>query len=330
MNLLESTPIRTEKCPRIEDRKRISAEFAGYLADESRTRAEGLDVIFFPENPAQVAGAVTQCHDAGMKLTVAGARTGIVGGAVPLKSDAVVALEKLNHIKSVRYDPDRDAFFARVQPGVVLADFQEALRTTRPADLPWISDKNREMGIKKIKNADGRLFYPVDPTETSAQIGGTVATNASGARTFHYGATREWVEGVTVVLSSGEILQLRRGDATADDGIFRLANSLGQETTIDLPDLNIPDTKHTAGYYLVHGMDAVDLFVGSEGTLGLLVEIELRLAFEPPERLFLTAFLPSEENVLEFVNRARISEEIDPLAIEYIGPKALDLLRDKR
>jgi len=331
VNVIRTVPVTAEApCPRVEGRERVATEFAGYLSDESRTTAAPVQAIYFPETLGHVCAAVRECASKGWMLTVTGARTGIVGGAVPVESQALLALEKLNHVLSARYDEQADAFFARVEAGVILADFQEALRTTPARDFPWADEASRCAGEEAMAARGKRLFYPVDPTETSAQIGGTVATNASGARTFHYGPTRRWVEAVTVVLASGEVAQLHRGEAAAEDDRFVLEASEGSRTTVSIPTLAMPrTTKHTAGYHLQAGMDAVDLFIGSEGTLGIVTEAELRLAPEPHERLFMTAFLPDEDAALRLVEAVR-GADITPLAIEYFGPRALDLLREKR
>ena len=334
MNVLMASGVPSaEACPRVEGRERIAAEFVGYLMDESRTTAEPVETIFFPQKVAHVCAAVRECAAKGWPLTVAGARTGIVGGAVPIGSRAVLAMERLSRILSVRYDEERQAFFARVEAGVVLADFQEALRNTPLRDVPWADEASRRAAGRLLTGSGRRLFYPVDPTETSAQIGGTVATNASGARTYHYGATREWVEAVTVVLASGEVLTLRRSEVKAEGRALVLRAADGRETRLCIPTAAMPrTTKHTAGYWLRADMDAVDLFVGSEGTLGIITEAELRLALEPRERLFMTAWLPDEKAAVGFVSAVRKTRAsgLEVLAIEYFGPCALDLLREKR
>ncbi len=349
-NILQTEPARpSSPCPVVEGAERVRTEFGGYLSDESRTAAEQVHAIFLPDTPDQVGDAMRRCRERHWTVAVAGARTGIVGGAVPVDADAVLALEKLNHVNAIGYDPGKDTFTARVEAGVVLADFQEALRTTQPHELPWTDDEQQQQGEKRVKRAGHHLFYPVDPTETSAQIGGTIATNASGARTFHYGATRQWVEGLTVVLASGDILQLNRGDAVvrpSEGAHFILRKTSGEQRTVPVSHLNLPDTKHQAGYHMSSppehvGVDAVDLFVGSEGTLGTIVEATLRLTFPPRERLYSTAFFPNEDDALSLVQQVRDrsangdADEPDaagirPLAIEYMGPQAMDLLRDKR
>ncbi|MFW5923049.1 MAG: FAD-binding oxidoreductase [Planctomycetota bacterium] len=342
-NLIQSRKITPEEpCPVVEGRRRIQTQFGGYLQDESRTAARTVRGIFLPHNLAQAADAIRQCRRRGWQLSIAGARTGIVGGAVPLEADAVLGLEKLNRIYSLNYHIPGDHFSARVGAGVVLSEFQEALRTTRPHELPWEDERTAAAAERRIKDAGQRLFYPVDPTETSAQIGGTIATNASGARSFYYGPTRKWVQGLTVVLSCGEVVELQRGRCVAseDDGAFVLETSDGQQRRIPLTHLELPDTKHQAGYHLAPdrqeaGIDAVDLFIGSEGTLGIIVAAELKLTFPPAERLFATAFLPDESSAVNVVRALRTQTRNSDgapkaVAMEYIGPGALKMLRGKR
>ena len=127
--------------------------------------------LFIPESVEQIQQIIREANAAGIPVTVSGARTGTVGGAVPF-GGYVVSMERMNKIKSI----DRESRMAIVEPGVILHDLQKAVE------------------------AEG-LFYPPDPTEWSCQIGGTVATNASGSRSFKYGATRNYVERLKVVLA---------------------------------------------------------------------------------------------------------------------------------
>jgi len=327
-------PAYKPECPAVRDRRRIQRELGDFLMDESRTEAEGVDVIFFPENIDQLSAAVAQCRKNEMKVSVSGARTGIAGGAVPVESDAVISLGKMNVVHGLNYrrTDGEDAFSIRVEAGLILSQLQEALKNTNIHELPWDNENAENDGIKVLEHRKGKLFYPVDPTEVSAQIGGTVATNASGARSYFYGPTRHWVEAVKVVTASGEIAELQRGQCTANQGRFTLIDSSRNRQTFRLPrDLNMPKTKNTAGYYIPgQNMDAVDLFIGSEGTLGIIAETTLRLTFEPPERLFANVYLKDESAALDFVEAVRDLTTLNVLAIEYTDPHALELLRGKR
>ncbi len=174
---------------------------------------------------------------------------------------------------------------------------------------------------------DAPLYYPVDPTEASAHLGGNIATNASGARTLHYGPTRDWVRWLKVVMADGRILELRRGQVRAQDGVLLYRREDGSRVELSIPDLPIPNTKHTAGYHLKPDMDAVDLFVGSEGTLGIVVEAELALTPKPAHRLFLTLFLDGRDTAIGLTHALKAHPGLSPLALEYIGPRTVDLLR---
>src|SRR5207244_1083808 len=111
-----------------------------------------------------------------------------VGGRIPF-SGTVLTTDKLSQIKSLVHDQPGGSAIA--EAGVRLSDFQR-----------FVECEN--------------LFYPPDPTERSCFLGGTVATNASGARTFKYGPTRNYVRGLKIALATGDVLHLRRGELQAD------------------------------------------------------------------------------------------------------------------
>lgn len=157
-----------------------------------------------------------------------------------------------------------------------------------------------------------RQFYAPDPTETSAWIGGTLATNASGSRSFRYGDSRKHVRALRVVLADGSVHEWRRGDR------------------VDFPfdPLPVPDTtKHTAGYYLRTGMDTLDLFIGSEGTLGIIIEAEVQLLPLPADLLTGVVFFPSDDVALDAVDAWRAVPALRML--EYFDGASLKLLRTR-
>ncbi len=133
-------------------------------------------------------------------------------------------------------------------------------------------------------------FYPPDPTETSSAIGGNIGTNASGSRSYKYGSTRRWVERLRVVLADGRAMSVGRGEAIDFE-----------PEPIPLPNV----TKNTAGYLLRSGMDWVDLFVGSEGTLGVVTEATLRLLPAPSAMLSGVVFFRGDEEALDAVEQWR-------------------------
>ena len=165
--------------------------------------------------------------------------------------------------------------------------------------------------VHAAAGASGQL-YPPDPTETGASIGGNIACNASGSRSFRYGPTGAWVERLRVVLVSGRILDIGRGEKIDFD-----------PGTIPLPAV----TKNTAGYLLRPGMDWVDLFVGSEGTLGVVTEATLRLLPVPQAVLAGLVFFPSDDEAVSAVEQWRGTARARML--EYFDQPSLDLLRSR-
>ena len=252
-------------------------ELQNYLTDASNMQGGHAEKLFIPESAEDVAAILLDANSRGVPVTISGARTGTVGGAIPF-GGIIVSLEKLNKVKSV----DKASMTAVVEPAVVLADFQKAVES------------------------EG-MFYPPDPTEWSCQIGGTVATNASGARSFKYGATRNFVKGLKVILASGDTVNIKRGMAATSDGnTIELQTKGGSRISIKLPTYERPDVrKNVSGYFNGQPTDAIDLFIGSEGTLGVITEIELSLLPKPEGFFSGIVFFAKESDLLNFVNEAR-------------------------
>ncbi len=285
-------------------------DLQNYLTDASNMQGGHATRLFIPETAVEIADALREANEQGIAVTVSGARTGTVGGAIPF-GGYVVSLERLNKIVEI----DKERKIAVVQPGVILGDLQKAVE------------------------AEG-LFYPPDPTEWSCQIGGTVATNASGARSFKYGATRDFVERLNVVLASGEEIVIKRGEFVADENGSVSVGSLEFRTpTYDRPDVR----KNVSGYFNAEPLDAIDLFIGSEGTLGVITEIELRLIDKPREFFSGIVFFSAEKDLLAFVVEAKLASfvaRMSPVAIapgsdpdasllEYFDDQALKFISEK-
>ena len=232
-----------------------------------------------PADEEGVAQVMRQASAAGIPVTVSGAGTGVAGGRVPF-GGWVLSLEKFTRLE--------------VHSGYVVAGAGVLLREVHAAAL-----------------ASGQL-YPPDPTETGASIGGTIACNASGSRSFRYGATRAWVERLHVVLAHGRVLDVGRGEPIDFD-----------PGTVPLPAV----TKNTAGYLLRPGMDWVDLFIGSEGTLGVVTQATLRLRPTPKAVLAGLVFFPSDDQAVSAVELWRVSAS--PRMLEYFDRPSLDLLRTR-
>ena len=247
-----------------------------YLTDASGYRGSA-ERVFVPASEAEVAGILREAAATRTPVTVAGAGTGLTGGRVA-HGGWVLSLERLNRIE--------------IHPGYAVCGAGELLRDLQSAA------------------AASKQFYPPDPTENGASIGGTIATNASGSRSFRYGATRRYIRALHVVLANGEVLALRRG----------------QKPPFELPAIPGPDTtKNTAGYYLRAGIDYLDLFIGSEGTLGVVTEAEVALLPAPTSLFTGVVFFASEESALDAVDSWR--EVAGLRMLEFLDAASLDLLR---
>lgn len=277
---------------------------ATYLADASRFPGGHAPRVYLPRAEGEVAWAVR--HEP--RVLAVGAQSSLTGGATP-RGDAVVSLARMDRLVEVV-----PGARARCEPGVALVSLIQAL-------------------------AERDAWFPPVPTYTGALVGGVVSTNAAGAATWKYGTTREWVLGLTVVLGTGDVLDLERGQVTASpDGRFEVALPDGRVLDVPVPTYRLPDVpKRSAGYHAAPGMDLVDLFVGSEGTLGVITEVTLRVLGAPPPALLVLAPLPSEAAALGLTGALRDASRetwrtkdprgLDVRAVESVDRRSIELLR---
>jgi D-lactate dehydrogenase (cytochrome) len=169
-------PLGADTAPVVET---APEEISRWLEDAAHFPGGHAAGIVFPRSEKDVA---TMLRDHPTVLPI-GAQSSLTGGATPA-GELIVSFARMSHVLDMADDR------VRTEPGVTLAALQDAL------------------------DSHG-LFYPPVPTFAGATIGGTIATNAAGAATFKYGSTRAWVEGLTVVLSCGEVLDLTRGQVFA-------------------------------------------------------------------------------------------------------------------
>jgi D-lactate dehydrogenase (cytochrome) len=277
-----------------------------YLADAAHYPGGYASAVCFPTNEAEVAAIL----NAASRVLAVGAQSSLTGGATPA-GGTILSTARLG---SVARWSERGA---TVGPGLILRDLQDQLIA-------------------------GDLYYPPVPTFDGASIGGTVATNAAGAATFKYGTTRDWIARLVVVLADGEVLEVQRGEVTArDDGRFEIVRAGGSSTVLHRPQITMPDVpKHSAGYYSAPGMDLIDLFIGSEGTLGIVTEIELRLVRPRPAWFTAMVFCDGEAAAVDLVTELRRESlrtraggderGIDVAAMEYLDEESLSILRADR
>ncbi len=263
------------------------------LKDESRMSGYA-DSLSFPRSTEEVSKILKSTNE---KVTVQGNRTGLTGGAVPYGGH-ILNITRMTEIFSVEDN------IVHCQAGLLLSDLTKYLK-------------------------EFNLFLPPDPTEKSACLGGMVACNASGARTLRYGPFRPWVLGLTIVLPDGEIVELERGEVFANGYDFKLKTQSGKVISASLPEYQMPQVKNAAGLYIHEDMDLIDLFIGSEGVLGVITEIKLKVIRLPEKVVAVTSFFETEKSALDFVDMSRNSN-VHPAALEYFDENSLEMLRNER
>ncbi len=215
------------------------------------------EAVLLCEDAAEVSAVLLYCNERNIAVTPRGAGTGLCGGCVATEGGVVLSTERMKEVIEV----DVKNMTATVEPGVLLMEFPKALEGTG-------------------------LFYPPDPGEKSATMGGNAMTNAGGMRAVRYGVTRDYVLGMEVVLANGEIIEL------------------GGKIV-----------KNASGYSLI------DLMVGSEGTLGFLTRLTVKLIPEPKENLSVLAPFDDLDRCIEAVPHVLCCGE--PTAVEFMEKEVI-------
>ena len=283
--------------------KNDPALIQGFLEDTSNIKTGHTPGVYFPDNVTDVSKLLRESAASGKKFVIAGNGTGTTGGRIPF-GDYVIAMEKLNWIEKP-VTSDGNKAIMTVGAGALLEDIQK-----KAESFGWL--------------------YPPDPTEKLCYIGSTIANNSSGARTYKYGPTRNHIARITVVLTSGDIVDIPRGKYCAGkDDTFHLDLPFAGALEIKVPGYNLPLTsKHNAGYYSTRDMDLIDLFIGSEGTLGVIVEADLQLIPIPEKIISCLVYFSTLDDLFHFVDNAKKKTKgVDPRALEFFDCNSLGFLR---
>ncbi len=222
--------------------------------------------LFRPADAAEVREIIRWSRAEGRPITPTALRSSTTGSCVCHRG-VLLSTENFQTVMDIR----RERRSVVVQPGKNLGE------------------------LKRELEAEGLLFPPDPTSENECTVGGAVACNASGARTLKYGATRHWVRALTVVLPTGESLELTARQVD----------------------------KNAAGYYGYQ--DPIQFFIGSEGTLGVITEIELQCLPLPADYLSVYAFFPDEDTTLEAAVAIR-EERVDVRCLEYFDAASLELV----
>jgi len=267
-----------------------------YFEDESGLRGGTAVEALCPENEKDVIDIMRDSSDRNNPLTISGGGTGVTGARIPF-GGSILATDSLNKIIGI----DEKNLTATLQPGVRLSELQKEL------------------------SGKGLAYLP-DPTEPNAFLGGTISTNASGAKGLKYGSTRNYIKRLKIALSSGVILDIKRGTYYVKKRETFSLKAGNKDIKIKIPGYSMPGIKTAAGYYVKDKTDLIDIFIGHEGTLGFFMEADVALGKKPEAVMSFFNFFRDEKNALDFVRDARAKK---PLSLEYMDSYSLALLRKK-
>lgn len=230
-----------------------------YSHDELGGTHSEPDVVVKAMSTEEVSKIAKYAYDNDISLTVRGSGTGLVGACVPVNKGIVLDMSGMKNILEL----DEENLTVTVEPGVLLMELS-----------------------KFVEEHD--LFYPPDPGEKSATIGGNISTNAGGMRAVKYGVTRDYVRALEVVLANGEIV------------------NFGGKIV-----------KNSSGYALK------DLMVGSEGTLGIITKATLKLLPLPKKTISLLIPFPDISKAISTVPKI-IKAKAIPTAIEFMQREVIE------
>ena len=229
-----------------------------HAIDESPLEPHPPHLVVRPSSTDEVQKIIQLSNEHLIPVTPQGSRTGLSGASHPVYGGIALSLERMNRIIEI----DEDNLMATVEPGALISDIHE---------------ETEKLG----------LYYPPDPGQESGSLGGNINTNAGGMRAMKYGVTRDFINGLEVVLPSGEVIELGG-----------------------------KNVKDSTGYALL------DLMIGSEGTLGVVTKAILRLIPKPKYTALIYAPFTSTYDAANAV-REIISKKIVPFGLEYMPQHAV-------
>ncbi|MBQ8092277.1 MAG: FAD-binding protein [Clostridia bacterium] len=211
------------------------------------------EAVLQAENADEISKVLAYCNTHRIAVTPRGAGTGLCGGCVAIHGGIVLSTERMKRVLEV----DTENMTATVEPGVLLMEFPNSLEGTG-------------------------LFYPPDPGEKTATMGGNAMTNAGGMRAVRYGVTRDYILGMQVVLADGSILEIGG-----------------------------KNVKTSSGYSLLQ------LMIGSEGTLGICTRLTVKLVPAPAVTCSLLIPFPDLDSCIGAVPHV-LRLGVNPTAVEFM------------
>lgn len=247
----------------IKDESRVffDKQIEGRFLSDTLGRLVGkADALVFATSTEEVSGLLKYADANKISVTPRGAGTNLVGSTVPQNGGIIIDFSKMNKILEF----DADTFTATVESGILLKDFQA-----------FVESKG--------------FFYPPDPGEKSASVGGNIATNAGGMRAVKYGVTRDYVRGLEVVLADGSVTWV------------------GSK--------NVKDAS---------GLSLKNLIIGSEGTLAVITKCILKIIPKPEYSKSVLVPFADLESGISTVQKILFANA-NPTAVEFVERKVVEL-----
>ena len=249
----------------IGDESRVIAENIphAYQSDKLGRKTGHAEAVVIAKSTEEVSEVLRYAYDRRIPVTPSGAGTNLVGATVPDKGGIIIDVSQMNRILEL----DRETLTVTVEPGIRLMD------------------------LAAFVESEG-LFYPPDPGDREASIGGNISTNAGGMRAVKYGVTRDYVRALEIVQADGTVL------------------TVGSK--------NVKDTT---------GLNLKQLFIGSEGTLGIITRATLRLVALPESQVSVLCAFPDLETGIRAVPEI-LGANVNPVALEFMERNVVKLGED--
>ncbi|WP_307771508.1 FAD-binding oxidoreductase [uncultured Treponema sp.] len=255
--------IKTDILQIIKDESRVVFDKqieVRFLSDTLGRLVGKADALVFATSTEEVSALLKYADANKISVTPRGAGTNLVGSTVPQNGGIIIDFSKMNKILEF----DADTFTATVESGILLKDFQA-----------FVESKG--------------FFYPPDPGEKSASVGGNIATNAGGMRAVKYGVTRDYVRGLEVVLADGSVTWV------------------GSK--------NVKDAS---------GLSLKNLIIGSEGTLAVITKCILKIIPKPEYSKSVLVPFADLESGISTVQKILFANA-NPTAVEFVERKVVEL-----
>ncbi|MDR0401650.1 MAG: FAD-binding oxidoreductase [Endomicrobium sp.] len=291
--------------------KRDRSIICRYFEDNSGVTGSNAEFVAVAENDSDICKFVAEMSKYKMPVTIAGSLTGNTASGLAF-GGCVLSLEKFNKIGEIKELDNNNALIV-VQAGAKICDIK-----SKASKFGWM--------------------YPPDPTEQNASIGGNISTNASGGRGFKFGSTRDYVVALKVIFSDGSKGYFERGKYFADnDGKIIFDTDIGKKNIV-LPKYFLPVVKNAAGYYNRFCADLVDVLIGSEGTLCVIVEAVLKLIPQFKDSFGGIIFFDNFNKLYKFIYKIKCMSKlskinkninaINAMSLEYFDFNALSIIKN--